>query len=171
MLKKTILILLFGFLILYLIRPDKAIITTQSTNYKMDDYLKNNDSTILFGLLEIPVLNLHQPLYQPEQKENHVDKNVMILESTENFLALASHSGNGPHAYFRTLDKLKLEDKIIIKTHENQKEYQYFKKEEVKKTGTILLENYDFSYLVLITCSKTNDKIQEVYYAKLTKIY
>ena len=45
------------------------------------------------------------------------------------------------------------------------------KKEEVKKTGTILIEEQEFPFLVLITCSKTNHQIQEVYYAKLNKIY
>lgn len=169
--KASLIFLSILLLLLFLIKPSKTIINAVTNKYNMDNYLEASESNFLFGILEIPSLNLKQPLYQKDQKENNVDQNVMILEKSDTFLALAAHSGNGPHAYFKNLDQLSKNDKIIIKTSSKIQEYQYFKREEVKKNGTIFVENYNFSYLVLITCSKTNNQIQEVFYAKLTKIY
>ena len=44
------------------------------------------------------------------------------------------------------------------------------KKEEKLKNGTLVLDNYDFPHIILITCSKTKDNIQEIYYAKKVAI-
>ncbi len=172
MVKKTIVILFsLTFLLLYLFQEENKTSTILTHQKLIDHYLEQKQPMDLFGILEIPSLNINQPIYPKDHKENRVDKHVMLLESQDTFLAFAAHSGNGPHAYFRELDQLKKEDKIIIKSIDQTKEYQYFRKEEVLKNGSIAVIEYPFSYLVLITCSKTNDKIQEVFYAKLTKIY
>ena len=143
---------------------DTNTITTTTQKIAMDQYLEQKEE--LFGIIEIPSLNLKQPIYPIGNKENNVDKNIMLLEQGDNFLALASHSGNGPHAYFQNLSKISSQDPIKIIRGDETKEYYVWKMEEVKKTGTIFIEDYDFPYLILITCSKTKNQIQEVYYAK-----
>lgn len=161
--KLLVLFLILIGMIIYLTR-DTNTITTTTQKIAMDQYLEQKEN--LFGIIEIPSLNLKQPIYPIGSKENNVDQNIMLLEQTDHLLALASHSGNGPHAYFQKLSNISFQEPIKIIKGDETKEYHIWKMEEVKKTGTILIEEYNFPYLVLITCSKTKNQIQEVYYAK-----
>lgn len=145
-------------------------ITTTTQKLTMDQYLSKKQDN-LFGVLEIPSLKIKQPIYQLGTKENNVDQNVMLLEHNEKWISLAAHSGTGTHAYFKNLNRVQIGDVIEIRYQNQTEQYLFLKKEEVKKTGTILIEEQEFPFLVLITCSKTNHQIQEVYYAKLNKIY
>lgn len=77
----------------------------------------------LYGILEIPNIKVKQPIYPKNAKENNVDKNIMLLEETDKFIALAAHSGNGIHAYFRDLNKISLNDKILL--FKENKTYEY----------------------------------------------
>jgi len=49
--------------------------------------------------------------------------------------------------------------------------YEFFEKREVPKIGKIKLKEYNYPILVLITCSKHNKDVQEVYYSRLIKSY
>lgn len=172
MAKKIIIILVCAICCLSFIYPKEEQWTDSITQkLVMDQYNKIDEKSNLFGILSIPTLNLEQPIYPKSSKENQVDKNVMLLEYEDDFLALAAHSGNGTHAYFRNLDAMPIGTSISIKKDGRTMEYIYFSKEEVLKTGTIYLTDYPESMLILITCSKTKAEIQEVYYAKLAKIY
>lgn len=174
--KHAILILLIGIFLYLCIPKQENIILTKVQKQDMDRYYtQEKTKQNLFGILEIPSLNIKNPIYQKEEKENNVDKNVQLLEENissnkkSNYIVLAAHSGNGIHAYFKDLYRLKEKESIIFHYQNERREYQFFKKENVAKTGVVYLENYDFPYLVLITCSKTKDDIQEVYYAKFIK--
>lgn len=175
--KKIYLIFLLLLLCLFLWFPKKQeIILTETQKLDMDYYLtKKETNPNLFGVLEIPSLQLKNPIYQKEVKENHVDKNIQLLEETisnsfpSSVIVLASHSGNGTHAYFKNLYQMKENELIFFYYQDKKQEYRFFKKEEVEKTGTIYLENYEFPCLIFITCSKDKGNIQEVYYAKFIK--
>ncbi|MCI8393999.1 MAG: sortase [Bacilli bacterium] len=138
----------------------------------MNEYLNQTNNQPLFGILEIPKINLKQPIYPKDDPKNQVDKNITLLEEdvTQNVpnpvIILASHSGNGPYAYFKNLTSLKEGDAIFLWLKSEQKEYRLIKKEEVMKNETLYVKTFSFSHLILITCSKTNSKIQEIYYAK-----
>lgn len=148
------------------------ITTTQKLD--MDSYYEKKNNGV-FGILEIPSIKLKNPIYSLKEPQNNVDKNIELLEETitkqkgTSILVLAGHSGNGFHAYFKNLEYLSEQESIYFFYQEELYEYQYFEKEEVLKNGTVYLKSYPFSFLAMITCSKTNDKIQEVYYAKLVK--
>lgn len=157
-----IFMILLCFIIPAHINQNTMISNTQRKD--IDNYLKE-ESKKLFGIIKIPSLKLENPIYPINSLENQVDKNIQLLKT--NPIVLASHSGTGPHAYFKNLNQLKKKDHITITQEKNKYVYEYFKKEEVKKTGSVEIEKYDFPYIVLITCSKTKSDIQEVYYAKL----
>ncbi len=138
----------------------------------MDRYFqKEEENSDLFAILEIPSINVKQPIYQKESENNQVDKNVTLIDykrEEANFsIVLAAHSGNGIHSYFTNLNQLQTGDIIKLYIHNQTFEFLYLKKEEVKKTGTVEIKDYNFTYLVLITCSESKKDIQEIYYAKL----
>lgn len=175
---KKIYIVLGILLVFFLpIMKENSQIINNTQKRDMDSYLKQEEkkNKKVFGVLEIAKIHLKNPLYEQYSEENNVDKNIELLEETlsaneENgILILAGHSGNGPHAYFKNLDQITKEDSIYLHYQEEIIEYQLFKKEEVPKTGTVYLNNYNFSVLALITCSKQKQNIQEVYYAKMVK--
>ncbi len=167
--KKVISVFLIFLCILVMINHHDTVLTTSTKNIIMDQYMEKQIT--LYGILEIPNIKVKQPIYPKNAKENNVDKNIMLLEETDKFIALAAHSGNGIHAYFRDLNKISLNDKILLFKENKTYEYVLDKKEEVIKNGTVEIEIFETNYLILITCSKTKDNIQEVYYAKLSKIY
>lgn len=170
MLKKIKVYFLIVLILWFFIDNNQKKEVTLSKNQIQDITSYHEKKKEIFGILTIPDINLENPIYQKDAKENHVDQNIQLLEETmtekNSYIVLASHSGNGPHAYFKNLENLKNKAKIYLTYQENQREYELIKKEEVPKTGEIYLEKYNFPYLVLITCSKTVDNIQEVYYAK-----
>lgn len=172
MAKKIMIIFLSLGIILYLISPPKEISLTRVQREDMDAYKKQEENTNLFGILKIPTINIENPIYQKGTPQNNVDENIELLEETisknkQYYIVLASHSGTGSHAYFKNLEQLKIADKIYLTYQNNTYEYTLIKKEEVPKVGEIEITQYDFSYIVLITCSKTKEDKQEVYYAKL----
>lgn len=154
-----------------LLQASKELERIESKRIEMDQYTKIED-TPLFGILEIPSISLKQPIYNKDNQENHVDKNVTLLEETiskqdkNHIIVLASHSGSGIHAYFKNLSQLKKGELIHFLYQKEQISYQLFKKEEVLKNGTITLDIYEFPTIVLITCSKSKENIQEIYYGK-----
>jgi LPXTG-site transpeptidase (sortase) family protein len=95
----------------------------------------------------------------------------MVLEGSKmpNTLFLAAHSGNSVISYFKKLDKLVIDDEVII--HYQNKKYYYQVSDiyEVEKTGFIdINKNIHENILVLTTCSKDDTK-QLVVKAKLIK--
>lgn len=118
------------------------------------------------GYLIIDKINLNEELYDINSELNNIEKHVTILkESTLPFeknstIFLAAHSGTGKIAYFNELDKLSLNEKIILKYKNNT--YTYIIKNiwETKKNGTINVPKENKNQLVLTTCSPTKDEYQ-----------
>lgn len=124
-----------------------------------------------FAIIEIEKINLKKELYEVNNPKNNVDINIFVHKNSifPNNIILASHSGNGRHAYFKNLFKLKKED--IIKIYNQGKVYKYIIEEieEQNKTGKLYIKNSLDDRLILITCHK-NNKSQVIYYSKLVSI-
>ncbi len=107
----------------------------------------------------IPKINLNQRLFPIDSPENTIEKSVAILkESTmpnqeNSILILAAHSGTGGVAFFKELDKLEINDEIIIKYHNNTYIYQVKDIWEEKKNGFININKENKKQLILTTCS------------------
>lgn len=132
--------------------------------------IANNED--YFAILDIPKINLKKELYDLKDARNNVNKNILVHESS-NFpkkIILASHSGTGEHAYFKNLYKLKEND--IIKIYYQNKIYEYIinEIEEQNKTGKLYLKESYYEKLILITCTKNNNKTQIIYYSNLKSI-
>ena len=163
MIKKSIyffiiILFLFLFSITTIKISDEPIITnTLITSQKQE-----------IGKIIIEKINLQKNLYDINNPQNSVEKNVTILkESTpptkkNSIMILAAHSGTGKIAYFNSLNKLELNDSIIL-IYKNKK-YTYIVKNiwEEPKTGYINFNKEKDKQLILTTCSPTNSKNQLV---------
>jgi len=117
-------------------------------------------------VLEIPKINLQKGIYKLENKNNNVNKNVMLLKESSmpdvmgSSIILAAHSGNDKVAYFNDLDLLEVDDEIII--YYDQFKYIYQVKEIFNddKDGNLLIEKNNFeNMIILITCQKNSDDL------------
>ena len=123
----------------------------------------------------IPKIGLDNPLYDIDSDENTVEKNIMFLNNPifpnndSSIIFLAAHSGSGGIAYFNDLDRLSIEDTLILQ----YKNYNYYyiidKIYEVEKDGDIEVNKSSDKQLVLTTCSKTNQKKQLIINSNLEK--
>ena len=125
-----------------------------------------------YAILEIPKINLKKEIYRIDDKRNNVEKNILVHENSifPKNIILASHSGNKGNAYFKDLYKLKLKDDITI--YYQNKVYKYIIEEieEQNKTGNLYLKEDLNERIILITCTKNNNKTQMIYYGKLKSI-
>lgn len=137
--------------------------------YQIQEKQKKTD---FMAYLVIPKLNIAQPLYAFDDHRNDVEKEVMVLE-TSNFsngnIALAAHSGDGYNAYFNPLDQLDETISIYILYKEYIYTYYLIGSEEITKTGYVSIKTYSYPTIKLITCKKNDSKKQIVYTAKLSK--
>ncbi len=172
-------LLLFIFLLILIFiyqsySPKEANIKIKQLDIK-DIYheIKNsNDNLDPLAYLVIPKLNINRPLYDIKDKRNTVEKEVMVLD-TSNFskgdIALAAHSGEGYNAYFNHLDQLDEKINIYIIYKNFIYTYNLTCSEEINKTGYVDIKTYSYPTLKLITCKKFNSKKQLVFTAKLSK--
>lgn len=118
------------------------------------------------GILAIPQIGIKQEYYSFSSSLNTVSYGIQkinaCLPSDKCSLVLASHSGTSKIAYFKKLDKLQLNDKATILFQ--NKTYTYLLKKIVhqEKTGYITIPKNTYD-LVLTTCNKENDTIQDLY--------
>lgn len=118
--------------------------------------IKNEE---IIGEIQIPKINLSKALYKQESKLNNVEENVTILKvDLPNIIVLAAHSGTGKNAYFKDLNKLKINDTVNLKYIDNNYKYKVISIYEQKKSGYINIVEKDFSQLFLTTCSNSKDK-------------
>lgn len=133
---------------------------------KNKEITKSKTVTNYIGILEIPKINLKKGFLNLNDKNNNVNKNIQVLKNSNmpnienSFLAIAGHSGNGIHSYFKDIDKLNINDEIYV-YYENIK-YVYIVNDiyEVNKTGYIEIQKNDISTLILTTCSEKNKNKQ-----------
>jgi len=102
----------------------------------------------VFGYIQIDKINLKEILYKIDSPNNSLSKGL-LLESI-NPLIILGHSGNGHLALFNDLDKLKINDIIIININRNITRYKIIQINTKQKSDKILT----FGDLILVTCSK-----------------
>ena len=129
---------------------------------KEEKTIKKNN----FAELIINKINLDEELFSKDSSENNIEKHVTILnesiypDNDNSIMIIAAHSGIGRIAYFNELDKLEINDEIILIYKD--KEYIYIVKDiwEEKKTGYININREKKKQLVLTTCSPNKDNYQ-----------
>lgn len=120
----------------------------------------------LIGNIIIDKINLDMPLYNINSKNNNIEKNVTILKesilppSKESIIFLAAHSGTSKISYFDNLDKLNINDTIILTINNKKYTYQIKNIYKQKKNGYININKDKENQLILTTCDPNNDKYQ-----------
>lgn len=134
-------------------------------NYNVIEDTKQEDYIVV---LEIPSINLKKGLYAIDSKNNNVNKNIEIIDSSDmpdktkgNFI-LAGHSGTGRIAFFDDLDKLIVDDTIIVYYKNIKYIYQINNIESIVKDGTIEIKREFESMITLTTCNQANKNEQLV---------
>lgn len=160
----------------YITETSTSNTTSKKTTERITSKLKiitTKKQEYLF-VLEIPKINLKKGIYNINDKNNNVDKNIQILSSsnlpTDNNhnIILASHNGNTKVSYFKDLEMLSNDDLVYIYYKGIKYTYKVYKNEIVNKIGSIkITKKSNVSNLILISCKNgTNDK-QIVYISKL----
>lgn len=118
-----------------------------------------------FGILKIPKLKMELGFYNIDSKKNNVNQNIQLLRESvmPNILGgtiyLAAHSGDSYLGFFKNIDKLELNDEVIINYQKMDYHYTINNIFEMNKNGIITVnKNIHENYVVLTTCSKNKDK-------------
>ena len=132
------------------------------------------NSSIYFGYIQIPKINLVQGLVKRESKRNNVNENIKTVTPSDypdvegGNLILAAHSGSSRIAYFKKLYKLSVNDQVHVVYNGERYIYNIVNIYEVPKNGKVTIyRNPKKSTVTLITCTKNNDKTQTVYISEL----
>ncbi len=173
MIKKEIgiLLILSSLLFFSLNFYEEKKIQVQNERLVQDFFQEEKQTSIeesYYGVLEIPKISLKRGFYSYYSSLNNVDKNIELISNdcipgNKCSFILASHSGNSSISFFKNLDQLVLDDEAII--YYSNTSYVYILKDiqHVVKNGTISLLEPDTSELVLTTCNRKNDNIQDIY--------
>lgn len=125
------------------------------------------------GKIIIHKIKLKNDLYNITSKHNNVEENVTILKESvfptykDSIMFIAAHSGTGELAYFKDLDKLSINDEIILIINKNTYKYIITEIWEDKKDGYIYVDKDYSKQLVLTTCSPTKANKQLLINSKL----
>lgn len=180
--RKILTIVLFINTLLLIIIKLSNLIKVNNENYEVNSYFNNYNEDVGYinkeeylGILEIKKIKLRKGFYKLNSNLNNVDKNIMIVSSSDmpnvnkGNLILASHSGNSSVSYFRYLDKLDMEDIASIYYLGKKYDYKLINYYDVNKNGSVqIIRNNDINTLTLITCKKNTDK-QTVFIFELNK--
>ena len=156
---KTILI------ILTVIINNKNTVQIKETQTIKNDIIINNNSDIL-GTIKIEKIKLNKPLYDINNHKNNIEENVTILKESilppnnNSIIFLAAHSGTSSISFFNNLNKLNINDEIILTIKNNKYIYTINKISKQKKVGYININKERKNQLILTTCDPTNNKYQ-----------
>jgi len=119
------------------------------------------------GILKIPKINLERGLVDRNNYLNNVNYNIQILSNSSmpdeknGNVILAAHSGNGRTAFFKNIDKLVINDEVIIDYKNKTYKYKIIDIYDIEKTGKAkIIRNNNVNTLTLVTCRhNTNNQI------------
>ena len=127
-------------------------------------------------IIEIPKINLKGKIYNKNSILNNIDKNIVIMNESDmpsdkgGIIIIGAHSGYGIYAYFKDLNKLDIDDMVIL-TYQNKK--YYYKVVEFhldSKDGSISINNINKkNKLFLFTCNPNDKNNYLVYNLELFK--
>ena len=125
---------------------------------------KINIENTTYGTLIINKINLNEELFPINSEENTIERHVSILNGSNypELMIIAAHSGIGPIAYFQELDKLEINDEIILIIENNKSIYKIKDIWEEKKNGYINFNKEKEKQLILTTCSPNKEGYQLV---------
>ena len=129
------------------------------------------------GYLTIPKINLTKGFLDKRSPENHVDKNILVVNgsnypSTErgNFI-VAGHSGTGWNAFFNDLYKLSIDDIAEVSYKGKKYTYKIVNIYTQPKVGNIAIyRDYSKTTLTLITCTNYDSTTQTIYIGELQSV-
>ena len=125
---------------------------------------KINIENTSYGTLIINKINLNEELFPINSEENTIERHVSILNGSNypELMIIAAHSGIGPIAYFQELDKLEINDEIVLIIENNKSIYKVKDIWEEKKNGYININKEKEKQLILTTCSPNKEGYQLV---------
>ena len=127
------------------------------------------------AILEIPKIKLKKGIYEKENINNNVNKNIELIYPNKinnpqrETIIIAGHSGNSKISFFHNLDILTLNDSIYLYYNGIKFEYKVIQKYEEAKVGKLGVDN-EKEILYLTTCSEKNKEKQLVIKTKLFNI-
>ena len=177
--KKTIpiiILILLYLLICYNINSyfTKSTIKTTITTKLNIKQITPKKKEVPIGYLSIDKINLQEELYDINSKKNNIEEHVTILKESSppsinnSTIFIAAHSGTGKIAYFQNLDKLSINDTIILNYENIVYKYQIKNIWENKKNGSITVPKEKTNQLILTTCSPTKKAYQIIINSTLT---
>lgn len=124
-------------------------------------YINHNGS---IARLVINKINIDNYIYNFDSKLNTVSKNVSLLKQSKlpsdkennSIIFLAAHSGTGKIAYFKNLDKLKVNDLVYFYYNDYKYIYKVTDIFQEIKDGSIEINQINKNQLTLTTCSPNN---------------
>lgn len=157
------------------IKEEKAIkeyyieevnITEESHESEIEE-VKPKKEINYIGILKIPKINLERGLVDRNSYSNNVNYNIQILSNSSmpdeknGNVILAAHSGNGRTAFFKNIDKLVINDEVIIDYKNKTYKYKIIDIYDIEKTGKAkIIRNNNVNTLTLVTCRhNTNNQI------------
>ena len=133
------------------------------------NFLRDKETPYLL-ILDIPKINLTKGIYNINDPNNNIDKNIKILNYSNlnnNTIFLASHSGTSNNTYFNDINNLDINDKIYIYYNKNKYTYLISKIYLIDKTGYLEKSTDIKDKLILITCSTSQTNKQLILEATL----
>ncbi len=165
--RKNILLLIIIFLLI-----NTHIIIIKKNNNKEPSNFFINETTKLtkdnpIATIIINKIKLKENLYDINSKNNTIEKHVSFLKESDypdkkhGTVIILAHSGIGKLAYFKNLDKLTLDDKVVLIYKNITYHYKVTKIIERVKDGTIRFkEDKEKDNLILTTCKPHDSKKQ-----------
>jgi len=148
--------------------------TIEIDNIDESSEKKETKNTISYkAVLEIPSINLKQGVVDSTKNFSSINYAVSVDNSSDypdkmgNFI-LYAHSGNSSVAYFRNLNKVKLNDTIYV--YFNGIKYKYIVSNiyDIEKTGKAgVIRNVDNKVITLITCNQNKEGYQTIVIGKI----
>ncbi len=135
---------------------------------------KVQSNTSYKAILEIPKISLKRGIVDATRNFNSINY-AISADLKSNYpnemgnLILYAHSGNSSVGFFRNLDKLDLNDKIIVYYNGIKYTYTVTNKHDILKTGKAkVISSKNDKYITLITCNKRRKGYQIVIEGRLS---
>ena len=146
----------------FYIQEEKKNDTNQVQNNKENQMTRSLE---YIAVLKIPKIKLEKGLVAKDSKYNNIDYGIKILKESDSpdvingNVILAAHSGTADISYFNNLDKLKINDEVLILYNGKTYQYKIVNIYDIDKTGKAKINRKNNkSTITLITCRNGTNK-------------
>lgn len=162
---------LFLYLSKKIIDNNREILENNKVEYTLEKEISYHKIENTYdAILSIPKIILKKGIYSKGDIRNNIEENIMIHNDSiypnkdDSNVILIAHSGSGPKAIFKDLEKLDTDSLVEFYYHHTKYVYKIDNIYCVNKTGSIDLEIKDNKKrITLITCDSKNKNKQVVY--------